>query len=458
MAEVNVLTKEELLRLAAGSRNAGVTNSPSRIRQTRRRLEAFGALAAVLILGLLAGLIFSSHAYQKTPVSIQGTHAGTATTQATCDPNVLPPGVPGSHTTISSISMVSATAGWAVGTVTQYSKVNQSRSGIIMQLVNGRWVAFGQLYPGVVLKSISMDTASDGWALGVKEQAGGGVLALHYTGGAWVSVSLPKQIPNGDALMVKVEMVSPADGWMLAQFSIQRNPGDPASRGIISILRYRDGTWTPVPLPSLPDTVAFSDMSATDAGGAWFIGTDYAHVTAVWAGYDNGQWTVASVSDPGPGDESQVYAVSMASATDGWMIGTTAPNSKTLEAPVLLHFSGAIWTRASLPPGLFVNLTGVYAFPDGDVWLTGVQNVATQPGQYDYVPVLAELAGGDWHLVTMPYPTLYLTAIAEAAPGQFWAAGQTEYTQGCGPEASRSVVIGSVLHYAAGAWSKQDLP
>jgi hypothetical protein len=169
-------------------------------------------------------------------------------------------------------------------------------------------------------------------------------------------------------------------------------------------------------------------------------------------------WSVWSVADPAPGDASQVYSVSMVSATDGWMIGTTAPSSKSLEAPVLLHFSGTLWSRASLPPGLFVELTGVYASPYGDAWLTGIENVSTQPGQYDYVPVLAELAGGGWHRVTVPYTSVYLGAMAEAAPGQFWVAGQTDYTQGCGPEVSRSVVMGFLLHYASGAWSKQDLP
>jgi len=327
-----------------------------------------------------------------------------------------------------------------------------------MQLVNGRWVAFGRLYPGVVLQSIAMDTASDGWALGVQQQDGGGVLALHYMGGAWMRVSLPGQIPNGKVITVKVEMVSPTDGWMLIQYTNPRSPSDHASRGIISILHYQNGTWTLVPLPSMPDTVEFWDMSATATGSAWFVGTDYARypnpVSAVIAGYNSGTW---SVTRPAPGNADQLTSISMASATDGWAIGYTSVGT-TNQAPVLLHFDGIAWSPAGLPSGLFAELTGVFDFPDGDTWLTGVQNTSTQPGQYDYVSVLAERAGGGWHEVAVPYSSIGVFQIAEAAPGQFWAAGQTTYTLGCAPEVVRDVVFGSVLHYASGSWTKQDLP
>jgi hypothetical protein len=353
--------------------------------------------------------------------------------------------------------MVSATSGWAVGTVTQYTRFAQNRSGIIMQLVNGRWVAFGQVFPGVMFRSISMDSANDGWALGVRQT--GGVVALHYTGGQWVSVSVPGQVANSNYVALKVEMVSTTDGWMLIQYTQPRNPRDQASRGVIGILHFHNGNWTLVPIPSMPDTVSFWDMSATGTGGVWFVGTDYARypnpVTAVIAGYDNGQW---SVIRPAPGSADQLTSVSMASATSGWAIGYTTDGGKTNQAPVLLHYNGTAWSSVSFPPGPLEMLTGVYAFPDGDAWLTGIQNAATQPDGYDYAPVLAEHFPGGWQRVPMPYTSINPGPIAEAGSGQFWAAGETSYTYGCAPEVVRDVVFGSVLHYAGGSWSKQDLP
>ncbi len=107
---------------------------------------------------------------------------------------------------LSDLTMVSPDEGWAVGSVSSASVVSSSGGGaiiptpslqslestraLILHFHNCTWTPVATDYPGARLLSISMDSASDGWAVG---NASGKPLALHYTNGAWTSVTLPEQ-------------------------------------------------------------------------------------------------------------------------------------------------------------------------------------------------------------------------------------------------------------------------
>ncbi len=71
---------------------------------------------------------------------------------------------------LSSIAMVSASEGWAVGW-----------GGTILHYANGRWSIVPRLPTGYYLYSIAMVSASEGWAVGVGTANGSNI--LHYAGG-----------------------------------------------------------------------------------------------------------------------------------------------------------------------------------------------------------------------------------------------------------------------------------
>jgi photosystem II stability/assembly factor-like uncharacterized protein len=82
------------------------------------------------------------------------------------------------------------------------------------------------------ITSISLDSSSDGWAVGALTTPTSGVagtnnLYLHYTGGQWTQMNGPA----GDGQLT-VFMLSASDGWAV---------GDNAA-----ILHYQNGAWNVV--------------------------------------------------------------------------------------------------------------------------------------------------------------------------------------------------------------------
>lgn len=235
---------------------------------------------------------------------------------------------------------------------------------------------------------------------------------------------------------------------------VARNPHDPASRGTIIIRHYLNGTWTPVPIPSLPDTVEFHDMSATANGGVWFVGPDYGNGPNIIAHYSQGHWSITREQPDTP--DLMLESISMASATDGWALETQGPPTPAL----LLHYNGTSWAHLNLPGSLAGDYWDqLYAFADGDVWLTGYQ----QDARYHRTAVMARYVNGNWQEIPYPFSipstaNVFVGGLAQAAPGEFWAAGTREYLRGCAPALVTDVSFGSFLHYANGSWSKQDLP
>jgi hypothetical protein len=101
--------------------------------------------------------------------------------------------------TLTSVSMVSANEGWAVG---PFDTILHYKEGSWQTVVDGE-------DSNVDLTSVSMVSASEGWAVGY-----GGII-LHYTGGAWQSVASP--VGND---LNSVVMVSATKGWTVGSNEI----------------------------------------------------------------------------------------------------------------------------------------------------------------------------------------------------------------------------------------------
>ncbi|HEX6819625.1 MAG TPA: YCF48-related protein [Ktedonobacterales bacterium] len=123
----------------------------------------------------------------------------------------------GSHPSVSALSLVSASEGWAVG------EGGGSKVGVatLAHLHNGSWT-FQQFQQLEGLSDVSMVSASEGWAVGGTTSG----LLLHDSGGHWTQVASPTQKP-----LSSVRMVSASDGW--------------ATGAGGALLRYRNGAWTP---------------------------------------------------------------------------------------------------------------------------------------------------------------------------------------------------------------------
>ena len=126
--------------------------------------------------------------------------------------------------------MDSATDGWAFGFV-NFPYNHTSSYNVVWHFNGSQWVR-GTL-PGTVdsnatILGMSMDSASDGWAVGYGNGQKYGnryALYLHYTHGQWVAV----QGPGSDNLN-SVFMLSANEGWAGGNGGV--------------LMHYLNGTWT----------------------------------------------------------------------------------------------------------------------------------------------------------------------------------------------------------------------
>ncbi len=165
---------------------AALTESPFR---KRRFFTGVPAAAAALAIVLIAVMIFG------IPGLLPGLRGSSGTT-IDLTKTVTPTGVDLTHFVLNSISMVSSDEGWAVG-VTKLHAASASAPSpeygdpVILHYSLGRWKlvpfpadvksrigcrASGSACPAISLRSISMISATDGWA------AGNSVLPLNADG------------------------------------------------------------------------------------------------------------------------------------------------------------------------------------------------------------------------------------------------------------------------------------
>lgn len=123
----------------------------------------------------------------------------------------------GPHPSLSAVSVVSASEGWAVG----WGGGSKAGVATFAHLHGGAWT-LQQLQNLQGLSDVSMISASDGWAVGGANTS----LLLHYAGGEWTQVESPTEDP-----LTTVRMVSASDGW--------------AAGGGGALLRYQGGGWSP---------------------------------------------------------------------------------------------------------------------------------------------------------------------------------------------------------------------
>jgi hypothetical protein len=78
----------------------------------------------------------------------------------------------------------------------------------------------------------------------------------------------------------------------------------------------------------------------------------------------------------------------------------------------LAHYAGGTWTRASLPEG--TNIYGLSMLSATDGWAAGGE-------QNNSVPLLVHYSGGDWHQIALPFTGEPLQGIQMLSTGEGWA-------------------------------------
>jgi photosystem II stability/assembly factor-like uncharacterized protein len=211
------------------------------------------------------------------------------------------------------IDMLTTTDGLAVGSL-----------GTTIHWDGNAWAALptSSMYD---LTSVAMISSGAAWAVGCRSD---GSTILRWTGTEWII----DDSPSGH--LYAVAMSGSTDGWAV---------GD-------SILHYNGTDWAEVAGPLSDSLLSVSIVSPSDA---WAVGRNGAIMR-----WDGDSWAAATSPTTG-----WLHSVNMTSSTDGWVVGNGG---------VILHWDGADWSIVPSPTS--DNLFSVNMISSEHGWAGGVGN------------------------------------------------------------------------------------
>jgi hypothetical protein len=236
---------------------------------------------------------------------------------------------------------------------------------------------------------------------------------VHWNGRRWASVSPARQ--NG--FLTGVSAVSASDIWAVGEFQ-------PAGGGFQTLIENFNGhKWSVVPSPNtgtLDELTAVTSVSANDVWAAGFAEPNaFASPQTLTLHWDGANWTIVPSPDPaGVGVDNELSGATAVSATDVWAVGETGSGAQTL----IEQWNGTSWNAISSPSA--GRLTGVAAVSAGNIWAAGsvtdVNGITTT--------VIEQWNGTSWSVVPTPNPSLNENTLAAASAdpvsGQAWAVGE----------------------------------
>jgi hypothetical protein len=404
------------------AQRGGVADGAGGGPRRRRWLAGLLAVAAVVLLAVLAQALFAWH---------HGPNGGRLTVHPPLPANVE----------LKSLTMVSPTEGWAVGNSTPHPNPHNAdfldTEPVMLHCLNGVWsvvpnpVQVRNYAFSVILTSVSMDSSTDGWAVGhsvlltapgvVADGMTVGVL-LHYTGGQWTVAA--DDLPYAPT---SVFMRAADDGWMVSGWNGR-------------VLHYDGQAWIPMRVP-LFSALLPAAVTGVKGGDVWVAATDYSgsagssgfdgDAPEVVLRYDGRTWTRESLPDP----HVRITRLAMISPTAGWAVGvlprpTTGSGSGDATKPdnaLILRYQVGTWDEQARFPGpvnTFTSFTDLAMVSASEGWAVGTGGLIVRYSQ------------GVWTRVASPTSqTLQSIAMVTAAEG--WAVGDR----------------GTILRYAQGAWS-----
>ncbi len=277
--------------------------------------------------------------------------------------------------------------------------------------------------------------------------------------------------------IASISMVSPTDGWALAQTLKTPKGARPAKE--VTLYHYLDGKWFPVYVPISQD---FSSTGANGNGGpggfngtismdsptdGWAEAANFNRVT-VLLHYTGGTWH--EVLNPG----AYVGGIQALSPHSVWAMGW--PKNETIPCPgavnpgtacmpsgvSLLRFDGTSWRPQSFPASIGIGSGGSILFyhmtSDSSGW--ALAQIGTEPSSGNGTTYAILLDNGSTWSVLSTYTIgelTNLTSFSMASDTDGWALGQRIVADASG--STTNVPAKQVLyHYANGHWSEVSLP
>jgi hypothetical protein len=352
---------------------------------------------------------------------------------------------------LNAVSVLSSSDGWAVG------------DGATVLHWNGtRWAPV--IIPGLSaassLYTVDALSSSDVWAAGTtqanKPYSLQKTLIVHWDGTAWARVPSPG--PSGKGLFVQLSQLSldsATDGWAVGS---TYNEYTNVSTGLA--LRWNGTRWQQVatnPAFGFSGVASFSPSAATAVGAEQTGKFMYTPAAFHW---DGTKWTLTATLPAPPGVPASRLGgpgdLSADSATDVWTTGAHF-TSKGVGRDLAWRWNGTSWTAMTVPTGKAIpgsnGLVAVAAISPSNAWAVGDTSTAGDYGG-DSAPVSVHWNGTTWTQVTASDPpgrnggSAVLLGVSAAGSGNIWAVGSYAYNQpgGLGPAHTL------ILHWNGTRW------
>ncbi len=329
-----------------------------------------------------------------------------------------------------------------------------------------------QGHAGGSVTAISMDSPTDGWAIGrpdasiVPPTPSGGsagaaassAIFYHFNGSAWVQAALVHGFDPtgaGDAFGVYIKMLSPTDGW--------------AFDGGAHLLRYDGTAWRAATIGlSGSEQVVYVQtltmISPTDGWAAARVNGGAAGTgTVSFLRYDGQRWTLdkSDLALPSAVDASLLTITGISETTGGDVWATSAPvPAGTAGVALVFHRVNGVWrvaaTLRGAQTGTTISPTGIYMSSPTSGWIIGVAYQYTTSSEGTTTTgraLLLRYDGASWKPVSAP-----LAAVAEGAslqqivamgPNDIWVSGSAGHTE----MASGLQLSSLLLRYDGQTWT-----
>lgn len=419
------------------------------------------ACAAALAMGGLAGCGSSKAKTQGHATPTQATSAAKKGWNVVASPAV------GSEGNLEAVAALSATSAWAVG---QDEGTDGIEHTLIERWDGSQWSVVDSPSPGQdgnQLSAVSVDSATDAWAVGTQRDASTTQQPLieHWNGSVWSAVSVPQASKVGSQLN-GVAAISPNDVWAVGSLQGTTGSNTPSTNAPL-IEHWNGSAWSVINGPTPPQPtdnsgnyVMLYGVTALATNNVWAVGVNGSQsLVEHWNG---SKWSLSlTPTQPPSVNGSALVAVSAVAPTDIWAVGSGALSAIMGCAggygPLIEHWNGAQWATVtpaspSDPQGHpYFSLSGVAAISPSSVWAVGSQATYDQQNGQQIVPVVEHWDGSQWSLASVaPVNTAYgLTSVA-ASQGLALAVGQHHDANDAGPTL--------VEQLAGGSWSPVTSP
>jgi len=325
---------------------------------------------------------------------------------------------PDSAATLYSVQVLSNTAtplgGYAVGGKTS------GTVGVVFSWDGATWSSYVGVLPAANLRSISMISPTDAWAVGDAPAATPtNPVAIRLTGTTW-----------GGPMSLSALGIRSLQSVIAIDANNALAVGSLGVAGASDIIKFTAPSWTAVPSPATVDLYSVCRV-ATGSSDIWSVG-NWGTILRNTAGTWRVLTSPVGAGDlrvPPPAPPPNLNSVHFSVPSVGWAVGNNG---------TIIMYDGIGWSTYSTSPLVSNNLTSVYTISPSDGYAVGQHGT------------ILRLASGGWGVVAQcPGPSclqdVTLRSVFELPTGEAWAVGN----------ATSSGATATILHWLPpGPWSQ----